>query len=101
MDTGYFVESRRASTLFMKRVVGGWMNRSCCLYLEGIGRSISRAGPVGTETGTLGRCDETPQRQLQRKAWHPSKSRMKPLKKLKIFDVTGGTERFAKIENIQ
>jgi heterodisulfide reductase subunit C1 len=105
MDKGYFTESEKGrQQLFMKRVVGGWiLNHGYCLYLEGIGTDLyPEQGPVwdwrqdnwpevmkrlganykGEGTGILRKIPEEALDEIR-----------------KIFDITGGTERFEKIED--
>jgi heterodisulfide reductase subunit C1 len=104
MEKGYFVESEKGrQQLFMKRVVGGWiLNYGYCLYLEGIGTDLyPEQGPVwdwrqdhwkevmnrlganykGDGPGILRKIPESALDEIRR-----------------IFDETGGTERFSKIE---
>jgi heterodisulfide reductase subunit C len=104
MEKGFFVESEKGrQQLFMKRVVGGWiLNHGYCLYLEGIGTDLyPEQGPVwdwrqdnwaevmkrlganykGNGPGILRKIPEEALEEIR-----------------KIFDLTGGTERFTKIE---
>jgi heterodisulfide reductase subunit C1 len=103
-EEGYFVESEKGrQQLFVKRVIGGWiLNYGYCLYLEGIGTDLyPEQGPVwdwqqehwsavmarlganykGDGPGVLRKIPEDALDEIRR-----------------IFDVTGGTERFDKIE---
>jgi heterodisulfide reductase subunit C1 len=104
MEKGYFTESEKGrQQLFLKRVVGGWiLNHGYCLYLEGIGTDLyPEQGPVwdwrqefwpetmerlganykGDGTGVLRKIPDEALEEIR-----------------KIFDVSGGTERFEKIE---
>lgn len=104
METGYFAQSEKGrQQLFLKRVVGGWiLNHGYCLYLEGIGTDLyPEQGPIWdwkqehwpAVMKRLG---------ANYKGEGPGGLRKIPDEALdeihKIFDVTGGTERFAKIE---
>lgn len=103
-DEGFFVESEKGrQQLAVKRTVGDWiMKTGYCLYLEGIGTDLHpEQGPVwdwkqknwrgifeklganylGSGPGIL--------RQIPEEAMDELRS---------IFEVTGGTERFRKIE---
>jgi heterodisulfide reductase subunit C1 len=103
-DLGYFVESEKGrQQLFMKRVVGGWiLNHGYCLYLEGIGTNMyAEQGPVwdwiqDNYKAVMERMGANYQGEgtgILRKIPQESLDELK-----KIFDVTGGTERFEKIE---
>jgi heterodisulfide reductase subunit C1 len=104
MDEGYFVESEKGrQQIFMKRVIGGWiLNHGYCLYLEGIGTDLyPEQGPVWdwrqeNWSGVMKRLG------ANYKGNGPGILRKIPdeaLAEIKsIFDVTGGTERFEKIE---
>jgi heterodisulfide reductase subunit C1 len=104
MDRGYFVESEKGrQQLFLKRVVGGWiLNHGYCLYLEGIGTDLyPEQGPVwdwrqenwGEVMERLGANYKGKGPGILRKIPDEALEEIK-----KIFDVTGGTERFEKIE---
>ena len=103
-DLGYFVESEKGrQQLAIKRTVGEWILKyGYCLYLEGVGTALHpEQGPVwdwiqdnwsdlfkrlganykGDGPGILRRIPEEAMDEIR-----------------KIFDVTGGTERFEKIE---
>ena len=103
-DLGFFVESEKGrQQLAMKRIVGQWiLDRGYCLYLEGVGTSMHpEQGPVwdwiqanwkdlfkrlganyqGEGPGILRKIPEEAMDEIR-----------------KIFDVTGGTARFEKIE---
>jgi heterodisulfide reductase subunit C len=103
-DLGFFVESEKGrQQLAMKRTVGQWiLDRGYCLYLEGVGTSMHpEQGPVwdwiqanwkdlfkrlganyqGEGPGILRKIPEEAMDEIR-----------------KIFDVTGGTARFEKIE---
>jgi heterodisulfide reductase subunit C len=104
-DLGYFVESEKGrQQLALKRTVGQWMlNYGYCLYLEGVGTDLHpEQGPVwdwiqnnwtdifrkmganykGDGPGIL--------RKIPEEALNEIKA---------IFEETGGTERFEKIEH--
>lgn len=103
-DLGYFTESEKGrQQLAIKRTVGQWiLDYGYCLYLEGVGTDLHpEQGPVwdwiqehwndhlerlganykGTGPGILRKIPEETLVELRR-----------------IFDVTGGTERFNRIE---
>lgn len=103
-DLGYFTESEKGrQQLAIKRTVGEWiLDYGYCLYLEGVGTDLHpEQGPVwdwiqehwndhlerlganykGTGPGILRKIPEETLVELRR-----------------IFDVTGGTERFNRIE---
>ena len=103
-DLGYFVESEKGrQQLFMKRSVGEWiLTTGYCLYLKGVGTDLyPEQGPVwdwiqenydevfkrlganfnGEGSGILRKIPESAMDELR-----------------KIFEVTGGIERFNKIE---
>jgi heterodisulfide reductase subunit C len=104
MDRGYFTESEKGrQQLFMKRVVGGWiLKHGYCLYLEGIGTDLyPEQGPVWdwrqkNWEGVMKRLGGN------YKGEGPGILRKIPEEALdeirKIFDETGGTERFSDIE---
>lgn len=104
MDTGAFVESEKGrQQLFMKRVVGGWiLNYGYCLYLEGIGTDLyPEQGPVwdwrqenwAEHLNELGANYQGDGPGILRKIPEEALSEIK-----RIFDETGGTERFENIE---
>jgi hypothetical protein len=103
-DLGYFVESEKGrQQLALKRTVGQWiLDHGYCLYLEGVGTDLHpEQGPVwdwiqdnwtvlfkkmganykGDGPGILRKIPEEAMAEIR-----------------KIFEVTGGTERFEKIE---
>jgi heterodisulfide reductase subunit C len=103
-DLGYFVESEKGrQQLVLKRTVGQWiLDHGYCLYLEGVGTAMHpEQGPVwdwiqenwsnlfkkmganykGEGPGILRKIPEDAMDELRR-----------------IFEVTGGTERFENIE---
>lgn len=103
-EMGYFVESEKGrQQLFVKRVIGGWiLDHGYCLYLEGIGTDMyAEQGPVwdwqqknwpevlarlggnykGEGPGLLRKVPEEALEEVRR-----------------IFEVTGGKDRFDKIE---
>lgn len=103
-DLGYFVESEKGrQQLAVKRTVGQWiLDHGYCLYLEGVGTDLHpEQGPVwdwiqknyrevydrlganyqGDGPGILRKIPEGAMNEIR-----------------KIFDVTGGTQRFAMIE---
>ncbi len=103
-DLGYFVESEKGrQQLAIKRTVGQWiLDHGYCLYLEGVGTALHpEQGPVWD---------------WKQKNWSAVLSRLGAnykgdgvgiLRKIpeealdeirKIFEVTGGNERFNKIE---
>ncbi len=104
MEKGYFTESEKGrQQLFMKRVVGGWiLNHGYCLYLEGIGTDLyPEQGPVWdwrqeNWPGVMERLG------ANYKVNGPGVLRKIPDEALEeirnIFDVSGGTKRFEKIE---
>jgi len=106
MDTGLFAESEKGrQQIFMKRVVGGWiLDHGYCLYLEGIGTDLyPEQGPVwdwrqkhwGEIINRLGGNYQGDGPGILRKI--PTEA----LKEIgKIFDYTGGTERFQHIEDV-
>jgi heterodisulfide reductase subunit C len=103
-DLGYFVESEKGrQQLVLKRTVGQWiLDHGYCLYLDGVGTAMHpEQGPVwdwiqdnwgalfkkmganykGDGPGILRKIPEDAMDELRR-----------------IFDVTGGTQRFENIE---
>ena len=104
-EKGYFVESEKGrQQLFMKRVVGGWILKyGYCLYLEGIGTDMyAEQGPVWDW------CQKNWPEVMERlganyKGDGPGILRKIPEEALdeirEIFKVTGGDERFEKIEH--
>ena len=103
-DLGYFVESEKGrQQLAVKRTVGQWiLDHGYCLYLEGVGTDLHpEQGPVwdwiqdnwkevfqrmganykGSGPGILRKIPEEAMDEIRR-----------------IFDVTGGKERYEKIE---
>lgn len=103
-DLGYFVESEKGrQQLAIKRTVGEWiLKHGYCLYLDGVGTSLHpEQGPVwdwiqenwddlfkrlganykGDGPGILRKIPDEAMDEIRR-----------------IFDITGGTERFNKIE---
>jgi heterodisulfide reductase subunit C1 len=103
-DMGYFTESEKGrQQLVLKRTVGAWiLEHGYCLYLHGVGTSMHpEQGPVwdwiqenwrdlferlganyqGDGPGILRKIPESSMEELR-----------------KIFEVTGGIERFEKIE---
>jgi heterodisulfide reductase subunit C1 len=103
-EKGYFVESEKGrQQLYIKRTIGEWiLNHGYCLYLEGV--------------GTDGHPEQGPVWDWRQKYWADVMERLGAnykgngpgiLRKIpddalaeirKIFDVTGGSERFKKIE---
>jgi heterodisulfide reductase subunit C1 len=104
MDMGYFTESEKGrQQLYIKRTVGQWiLDHGYCLYLEGVGTDgHPEQGPVwdwiqhnwsdvmqrvganykGNGVGVLRKIPDEALAEIR-----------------KIFDVTGGSERFEKIE---
>ncbi len=101
---GYFTESEKGrQQLFMKRVIGGWILKyGYCLYLEGIGTDMY------AEQGTIW--------DWRQKSWPDIMARLGAnykgdgpgiLRKVpeealeevrKIFEVTGGMDRFDQVE---
>jgi len=103
-EMGYFVESEKGrQQLFMKRVVGGWiLNYGYCLYLEGIGTSMyAEQGPIWdwrqknwpAVMERLGANYKGDGPGILRKIPQEALDEIK-----KIFDETGATSRFNKIE---
>lgn len=105
-DMGYFIESEKGrQQLAIKRTVGDWsVNYGYCLYLEGVGTDLHpEQGPVwdwiqknwnevykriganyqGDGPGALRKIPEDTLNEIKR-----------------IFDVTGATERFEKVEKL-
>jgi heterodisulfide reductase subunit C1 len=105
-DLGYFVESEKGrQQLFLKRTVGDWLlNHGYCLYLEGIGTDLfPEQGPIwdwwqenyrdvmdrmganyqGEGPGILRKIPDEAMAEVRR-----------------IFDLTGATARFEKIESL-
>jgi heterodisulfide reductase subunit C len=104
-DLGYFVESEKGrQQLFMKRVVGGWiLEHGYCLYLEGIGTDLyPEQGPIwdwkqknwNEVMKKLGANYKGDGPGILRKIPQESLDELK-----EIFDITGGTDRFEKIED--
>lgn len=103
-DKGYFTASEKGrQQLYIKRTVGQWiLDHGYCLYLEGV--------------GTDGHPEQGPIWDWRQEHWADTMERMganyqgvgvgamrkipdEALQEIrKIFDVTGGTERFEKIE---
>jgi heterodisulfide reductase subunit C1 len=104
-EMGYFAESEKGrQQLAIKRTVGEWiLNHGYCLYLEGVGTELHpEQGPVwdwiqknwkdifdriganyqGEGPGIFRKIPEETLEEIRR-----------------IFDISGGTERFRKIEN--
>lgn len=104
IELGYFVESEKGrQQLAVKRTVGDWiLKHGYCLYLEGVGTDLHpEQGPVwdwiqknwkdvftrlganykGDGPGILRKIDENSMNEIR-----------------KIFEVTGGMDRFDKIE---
>jgi heterodisulfide reductase subunit C1 len=103
-ELGYFVESEKGrQQLFMKRVIGGWIiNHGYCLYLEGIGTDMyPEQGPIWDwkqknwpeVMKKMGANYKGDGPGILRKIPQESLDELKA-----IFDITGGTERFEKIE---
>jgi heterodisulfide reductase subunit C1 len=103
-ELGYFVESEKGrQQLFMKRVIGGWiLNHGYCLYLEGIGTDMyPEQGPIwdwkqanwSALMKKMGANYKGEGPGILRKIPQESLDELK-----EIFDITGGTERFEKIE---
>ncbi len=103
-ELGYFVESEKGrQQLFMKRVVGGWiLTYGYCLYLEGIGTNMyAEQGPIwdwrqknwGKVLDRLGANYKGEGNGILRKIPEEALDEIR-----KIFEVTGGTARFEKIE---
>jgi heterodisulfide reductase subunit C1 len=104
-EKGYFTASEKGrQQLYIKRTVGQWiLDHGYCLYLEGV--------------GTDGHPEQGPIWDWRQEHWPETMERMGAnyqgvgagsMRKIpdealseirKIFDVTGGTERFEKIEN--
>jgi heterodisulfide reductase subunit C1 len=104
-EKGYFVESEKGrQQLFMKRIIGGWiLDHGYCLYLEGIGTDLyPEQGPIW-DWRQLNWAEVMEKMGANYKGDGPGILRKIPqesLEELKqIFDVTGGTERFEKIEH--
>jgi len=103
-DTGLFIESEKGrQQLYIKRVIGGWILKyGYCLYLEGVGTNTHpEQGPVWdwrqkNWSETLKRLG------ANYKGDGPGILRKIPEEALeeirKIFDETGATARFNKIE---
>jgi heterodisulfide reductase subunit C len=103
-EKGYFTFSEKGrQQLYLKRTVGQWiLDHGYCLYLEGV--------------GTDGHPEQGPVWDWRQQNWHDTMDRMGAnyqgvgpgaMRKIpeealdeirKIFNVTGGTERFEKIE---
>lgn len=105
-DLGYFVESEKGrQQLFVKRTVGDWLlNHGYCLYLEGIGTDLfPEQGPVWdwwqeNYKDVMDRLGANYQGEgpgILRKIPDETMAEVK-----KIFDLTGATERFEKIEEL-
>ncbi len=103
-DLGFFIESEKGrQQLFMKRIVGDWIiKHGYCLYLEGIGTDMyPEQGPIwdwfqenwSTVMNRLGANYKGAGPGILRKVPQESLDELK-----KIFDITGGTERFENIE---
>jgi heterodisulfide reductase subunit C len=104
-DLGYFTESEKGrQQLYIKRTVGEWtVNHGYCLYLEGV--------------GTDGHPEQGPVWDWRQKNWSDVMLRLGAnykgngagaMRKIpdealaeirKIFEITGGNERFEKIES--
>ena len=103
-DLGFFVESEKGrQQLAMKRTVGQWiLDRGYCLYLEGVGTSMHpEQGPVWDWIQANWK-DLFKRLGANYQGEGPGILRKIPEEALdeirKIFDVTGGTARFEKIE---
>jgi heterodisulfide reductase subunit C len=103
-DLGFFVESEKGrQQLAMKRIVGQWiLDRGYCLYLEGVGTSMHpEQGPVWDWIQANWK-DLFKRLGANYQGEGPGILRKIPEEALdeirKIFDVTGGTARFEKIE---
>lgn len=105
-DLGYFVESEKGrQQLFLKRTVGDWLlNHGYCLYLEGIGTDLfPEQGPIWdwwqqNYKDVMDRMGANYQGEgpgILRKIPDETMAEVK-----KIFDLTGATERFEKIEEL-
>ncbi len=103
-DLGFFVESEKGrQQLAIKRTVGEWiLNYGYCLYLEGVGTDLHpEQGPVwdwiqenwGDLFKRLGANYKGDGPGILRKIPDEALSEIR-----KIFDETGGTKRFEKIE---
>jgi heterodisulfide reductase subunit C len=103
-DLGYFVESEKGrQQLFIKRTVGNWiLQHGYCMYLEGIGTDLfPEQGPIWDWKQQnwkeimekLGANYKGEGAGILRKIPQESLDELKS-----IFDVTGGIERFEKIE---
>jgi heterodisulfide reductase subunit C len=103
-DLGFFVESEKGrQQLVLKRTVGEWILKfGYCLYLEGVGTALHpEQGPVWDWRQAHWR------KVLERLGANYQGGGPGILRKIpddalaeirKIFDATGGTERFRKIE---
>jgi heterodisulfide reductase subunit C1 len=103
-DTGLFAESEKGrQQLFLKRTVGNWlMNHGYCLYLEGIGTDLfPEQGPIWDWW------QENYKDVMERMGANYQGEGPGILRKIpdaamdevhKIFELTGATERFDKIE---
>lgn len=103
-ETGLFAESEKGrQQLFVKRVIGGWILKyGYCLYLEGIGTDLyPEQGPVW-DWRQKNWNEHMERLGANYKGEGPGILRKIPEEALdeirKIFDETGGTERFNKIE---
>ncbi len=103
-ELGYFVESEKGrQQLAIKRTVGQWILKfGYCLYLEGIGTDLHpEQGPVWDWIQKNWK-ENFERLGANYKGNGPGILRKIPEEALdeirKIFDVTGGTERFEKIE---
>jgi heterodisulfide reductase subunit C len=103
-DLGFFVESEKGrQQLAIKRTVGDWiLNYGYCLYLEGVGTELHpEQGPVW-DWKQKNWVDVFDRLGGNYKVDGPGILRKIPDEALdeirKIFEVTGGTERFNKIE---
>jgi heterodisulfide reductase subunit C len=103
-DLGFFVESEKGrQQLAIKRTVGEWiLKHGYCLYLEGVGTDLHpEQGPVwdwiqenwSALFKRLGANYKGDGPGILRKIPQDAMDEIK-----KIFDVTGGTERFERIE---
>ena len=104
-DLGYFVESEKGrQQLALKRTVGEWtLKYGYCLYLEGVGTDMHpEQGPVWDWQQKNWK-DVFERLGANYKGDGPGILRKIPEEALeeirKIFEVTGGKERFEKIEN--
>jgi heterodisulfide reductase subunit C len=103
-EKGYFVESEKGrQQLYIKRTIGGWiLNHGYCLYLEGVGtEGHPEQGPIW-DWRQLHWADVMERLGANYKGDGPGIFRKIPDEALeeirRIFDVTGGSERFKKIE---